>query len=77
MPVDPAAGFALDPAGRTAERLAELERRLAALERGAPTIQTGTSAPTTSPRDGTPYLETAPARLYLRAAGVWRLVALT
>ena len=77
MPVDPAAGFALDAAGRQAERLADLDRRLAALERGAPTIQTGSGAPSTAPRSGTPYLDEATPRLYLRVGGTWRYTVLT
>lgn len=79
MPVDPAAGFALDPDGRTAERLADLERRLGALERGAPTIQVVEATPTSTPRDGTPAVElgTPPHRFWVRIAGSWRYVNLT
>jgi hypothetical protein len=63
--------------GRSADRLAELERRLDRLERGNPTIIAGTAAPTSTPRDGTPYLETTTPRLYLRSGGAWRYTTLT
>lgn len=77
MTVDPAAGFALDQTGRSAERLNDLERRLAALERGSPTVQTGAGVPSSSPRSGTPYVDETTPRLYLRVAGVWRYTTLT
>ncbi len=77
MPIDPAQGFGLTPEQRMAERLAALERRIAALENGAPTIQAGTGAPTSSPRDGTAYIDTAANTLYIRSGGAWRSEILT
>lgn len=76
MPIDPAQGIPLDPAQRSADRMAELERRVGRLE-GSPTIQAAGGAPTTAPRDGTPYVDTTAVRLYLRVNGAWRYVALT
>ena len=77
MPIDPAQGYSLTPEGRQADRIAALERRLAALENGAPTIQVGSGAPTTAPRDGTPYLDNVGHVLYVRSGGTWRLEFLT
>lgn len=75
--------MSLDPAfietssdGRKADRFAELERRVARLET-APTIQTFTGSPTSTPRDGTPGAQTDTPRFWLRIGGVWRFVALT
>jgi hypothetical protein len=76
VPIDPTTPAPATPAGRTAAKLADLERRLAALERGVPTIQTGTGAPTSSPRDGTPYADVAAPRLYLRVNGAWKSTVL-
>jgi len=76
MPLDPAQGFALDTAGRQAERLADLERRVRAIEGGA-TILAGVGAPTLAARDGTLYVATDLLRLYVRATGVWRYTGLT
>lgn len=76
MPADPAQGFSLDEAGRTADRLADLERRLARLETGSPVVQASTGAPTTAPRDGTLYVDTAALRLYVRRGGAWGFTAI-
>lgn len=75
--VDPAAPLARDFNARTAERLAELERRVAGLERGNPTIAAVAGMPTTSPRVGTPAVDTAQPRLWLYRAGQWQYVTLT
>lgn len=80
MSIDPAQGFSLDQAGRTAERLAELERRLARLETGSPAVQAGTAAPTQAVRDGTLYAmddTLGTRRLWVRIGGAWRYVAVT
>jgi hypothetical protein len=62
MPNDPAFPPATDQAGRTAERLAALERRLASLERGRPAVQiVGDTTP----------------RLWLRVGGAWHYATLT
>lgn len=77
MPIDPAAPFATTQEEKTAATLADLRRRLEALEHGHPTIQVGTGAPTSTPRDGAPYVDAAAPRLYLRVAGAWRYTTLT
>lgn len=77
MPLDPALGIPTAPDQRTAERLGDLERRLRALENGRPTIQVGAGAPSTSPRDGTPYGDSTNVRLWLRVGGAWHYTTLT
>jgi hypothetical protein len=77
MPNDPAFPPATDQAGRTAERLAALERRLASLERGRPAVQiVGAGGPTGAPRDGALAGDTTP-RLWLRVGGAWHYATLT
>lgn len=77
MPLDPAAGFPTTPEGRTADRLADHERRLRALEAGGPTIQQIEGAPTSAPRDGTPAVDKTNVRLWLRVNGSWKYTVLT
>lgn len=77
MPIDPAAGYAQDTAGRTAERLADLERRVRQLE-NAPTASVGTATPTQNAAEGAVYGQSdGTPRLWLRVAGAWRFVNLT
>jgi hypothetical protein len=75
--IDPAAPAPTTTDGRHADRLAELERRVVALERGNPTISVGAGAPSSAPRDGAPYVDSATPRLYLRVGGTWRYTTLT
>lgn len=75
MSLNPESPSPLTHDGRTAERLADLERRMAQLERGAATIQAGTAAPTSTPRDGTVYAQNSGTGfLWVRIGGVWRKV---
>lgn len=77
MSLDPAQPFATTPDGRTAERLAQLERRVRALESGMPTIQTFNGTPTATVRDGTPGCQQDGPKFWLRVNGVWRFTTLT
>lgn len=78
MPIDPATGFPTTAEDRTAGKLADLERRVKNLERARPTIQTGSAAPTGTPREGTPYgRATGTGEFWLYIGGTWRKVALT
>lgn len=75
--MDPANGFALTPAERQADELADLRRGQRRAEASTPAVQVGAGAPTSAPRDGTLYVDMTAARLYVRAGGAWRYVALT
>lgn len=77
MAIDPAAGFPHTAAGRTTDKLADLERRVKNLEQGNPTIAAGTGAPSSAPRDGTPFAQTDTPRLWLYVGGAWRFTTLT
>lgn len=77
MPIDPASPQPMDGDSRRSDKLAELERRVATLERAHPVIQVLAGAPTTTPRDGTPAVDSAAVRLWVRVGGVWRFAALT
>jgi hypothetical protein len=75
MPLDPRL-IADTPEKRSAERIAELERRVGAVER-TPRIQFGEGAPTQAVRDGTQFVDKAANRLYVRSNGAWKSAALT
>jgi hypothetical protein len=83
-PLDPAQPFALDPVAGQYDRVADLSRRLAVLERGggrrsatAVVVPVGAGAPSHDTVDGALYVDLTNARLYARANGTWRWVALT
>lgn len=82
MPIDPLNGRPTDPEQRTADRLAELERRVRRLEGAnpSPAVTVGSGAPTASAAnlaEGTRYIDRAgTGRLYFVVAGAWRSVAL-
>lgn len=78
MPIDPGQGFPTSDNARLRDDIKDLDRRLRAVENGAPTIQTGTAAPSTTPRAGTPYgQDSATGFFWLYIGGTWRKVALT
>ena len=77
-PIDPQhEGFALgNPDAEIRQQLGDLARRVAALE-STPTIRTNNGGPTSTPRAGTPAVDTSTNRLYLYVNGAWRYTALT
>jgi hypothetical protein len=57
------------------QEVADLRREVRDL-RAAATIQTGSGAPTSAPRNGTPYVDLTGRRFYVMAT-TWGFVALT
>jgi hypothetical protein len=81
-PLDPAYPFPTEPAAVQADKFGDLSRRVGWLERGgrAPGMAVaavGAGAPSHDWADGALYLDLTNARLYARANGTWRWVALT
>lgn len=78
MPLDPSLLIVQNADPQRNGELADIRRRLTALEQARPTIQQLTGTPTTTPRDGTPAVDTtSTGKLWLRVNGVWRFTALT
>lgn len=76
MPTDPQlAGVSIgNPDMAAAQALRDLTQRIAALERQS-TVQVGSGAPTSTPRNGTLYIDTASSKLYARIGGAWKSTA--
>jgi hypothetical protein len=53
----------------------DLKKRQEVLER-TPTVQTGSGPPTQPARDGTLYIDITGSKIYARAAGTWKSVAI-
>jgi hypothetical protein len=82
VPLDPAYPFPTDPIAVQYDRVADLQRRVGWLERRgtlpvAAVAAVGAGAPSHDPADGALYVDVTNARLYARANGTWRWVALT
>lgn len=77
MPIDAQAPFALDQQSKTADAVSDLRRRVRKVEGGTPMVQAGSGPPTSTPRDGTLYVDVVNLRLYACANGAWRYAALT
>lgn len=68
---------ATDPNQAILQRLSDLESRLDQLRVANLVIATGAGPPSTSPANGTLYIDTTNFRLYFRYSGAWHYVAQT